>query len=252
MRISCAPWTTLLGNRRGMRHLVRSGFTIIEVMIATAIFMMVIAAIYSTWMAILRGSKAGLEAAANAQRARIALRTIQDALLSAVVFPENRDYYPFFLEKDGEFPRLTFSARLPSTFPGVGRFSGNIMRRVQFAVEGGDNGKNELVMRQMPVLAIQDEEFEPYKLVLSQDVTLFNLSFLNPRSGKFEEEWTGAATNTLPRLVRVVVGMGRVPGTDTARDVTMTEVAIPASGGRDFRLNAPIGQPPPPPQQPPP
>src|SRR5438128_1577215 len=60
------------------RHPSTAAFTLIEIMIAITILALVITAIYSSWTAILRASKAGLDAAASVQRARIAVRTLED------------------------------------------------------------------------------------------------------------------------------------------------------------------------------
>ena len=63
-------------------HLEKStrAFTIIEIMTAMAIFGMIVAAIFASWSAIAHGSVSGNRAAAEAQRARVALRTIEEAL----------------------------------------------------------------------------------------------------------------------------------------------------------------------------
>ena len=45
------------------------GFTIVEVMLAVMMFGLIIIGIYSVWSVIVQGSKAGLSAAAVAQRA---------------------------------------------------------------------------------------------------------------------------------------------------------------------------------------
>src|SRR5512147_553777 len=65
---------------------LRSAFTLIEIMIAIGIFSLVLAAIYSSWTAILRASKTGLEVAAAVQRSRIAVRMLEDSLGSAQSF----------------------------------------------------------------------------------------------------------------------------------------------------------------------
>ena len=43
----------------------RRGFTLVEILMAMAIFALVLTAIYATWTAILRGSRVGLEVAAQ-------------------------------------------------------------------------------------------------------------------------------------------------------------------------------------------
>ena len=211
------------------------GFTIIEVMIAMAIFMMVVAAIYATWTAILRGSKVGLEAAANVQRSRIALRTLQEALTTAVNYPDNPRYYTFVAESSGDYADVEFSARLPNSFPGVGRYGGSLLRRVRFTVEPGKQNNNELVMYEKPFLLPPDNDFNPYRLVLSRDVSLFMVEFFDAQKGEYSRDWK--QTNALPRLVRVAVGLGHQSGSSgTPQDLVTTTIAIPATAiGRDFQ-----------------
>jgi len=57
-----------------------AGFTLVEILVALGIFSLVLAAIYSSWTAILRASKVGTEAAAAVQRARMTGRTIEEFL----------------------------------------------------------------------------------------------------------------------------------------------------------------------------
>src|SRR5205814_2813945 len=46
------------------------GFTLVEILVAIGILALVLAAIFSSWTAILRASKTGLDAAAAVQRSR--------------------------------------------------------------------------------------------------------------------------------------------------------------------------------------
>src|SRR5881394_2088881 len=104
------------------------GFTIIEVMIAIFIFALVLTAIYSTWFGILKGTKSGTTAAAAVQRSRIAMRAIEDAFLTMVMFNDNLKHYWFITEASGDFSGASFVARLPASFPGVGRYGDQIVR----------------------------------------------------------------------------------------------------------------------------
>src|SRR5438309_9559508 len=88
-----------------------AAFTLIEILVAIGIFSMVLAAIYSTWTAILRSTKVGLEAAAAVQRARIAGRTIEETLASVQSFSLNQNYYAFVAENGSE-ATLSFVSRL--------------------------------------------------------------------------------------------------------------------------------------------
>lgn len=217
---------------RGLRRLDRArtrwAFTIIEVMIAISIFMMVMAAIYSTWLAVLRSTQASLKAAAHAQRSRVAVRTLQDALLSAVNHQANLRDYSFTSDVSTDFANIEFSARLPASFPGVGRFGGSIVRRVQFLVERADHGKDELVLYQRPLLLAEEQhDFRGHRLVLSPDVSIFRVHFLEAQTGKWEQEWK--TTNSLPKLMRLELGLGRKDGGDEPADLTSTILAIPGN-----------------------
>ncbi|MBI1840702.1 MAG: prepilin-type N-terminal cleavage/methylation domain-containing protein [Verrucomicrobia bacterium] len=216
----------------------KRGFTILEIMISMAIFMMVMASVYAVWSSILRGSEAGLKAAANAQRSRVAMRTLHDALLTTVSHPENLKHYTFLAESSGDFADIRFTARLPSSFPGVGRYGGSIVRRVRFTVEPGASGNNELVLYQQPLLTPQDRDFNPYRLVLSPDVSLFTVEFFDALKAEYTREWK--QTNSIPRLVRVAIGMGKGNGRSAREDIAATTIAVPATRvGTELQRNLP-------------
>jgi len=99
------------------------GFTIIEIMIAMVIFGMIVAAIFATWSAVAHGSVAGNRAAATAQRSRIALRTMEDALGATRSYVADVQYYTFDAENGSE-PYLSFVTKLSPSFPRSGRFGG--------------------------------------------------------------------------------------------------------------------------------
>ena len=226
-----------------MRSRARGGspaFTIIEIMLAIGIFAMVLTAIYATWTAILRGSKAGMTAAAAVQRARITIRALEDALLTVRMYAENRNWYSFVADTKGDMASLSMVCRLPSSFPGVGRYGDQIVRRVNFFVRGGANGQNELVMTQIPMLSANEATAEPYSLVLAKDVSLFLLDFWDQRANEWATDWK--QTNQLPKLVRVSLGLGSTKGSSQPQDVVTRIVAIPSLViGREIQM--PLGAP---------
>lgn len=182
-----------------------SAFTLVEILIAIGIFSMVLAAIYSTWTAILRSSKVGLGVAAAVQRARIASRTIEETLGSVQSFAANRNYYAFVSE-NGSQAMLSFVSRLSPSFPRSGKFAGLDVRRVTFSLEQGRDGSRQLVLRQTPLLMETDKDEVNYPLVIAKNVKEFKSEFWDTRLQDWIDEWK--QTNQIPTLVRVTLKLG--------------------------------------------
>ena len=210
------------------KNKLKRAFTLLEIMIAMTIFTVVLIAIYSSWMSIVRGSKSGLNAAAAAQRSRIAMRAIEDALLTTQLYTENIRYYNFVAEtSEPKFAWLSLTSRLPGSFPGSGLFGDQVVRRVTFSVEPGADGKNQLVMTQIPLLVVTNSEVTAYPLTLARDVSLFVLDFWDEQLNG----WTGEllTTNVIPKMVRVSLGIGHA-GTSSSQpmEVTSRIIAMPS------------------------
>lgn len=203
-------------------------FTIIEVMIAIFIFSLVLTAIYGTWLGILKGTKSGINAAAAVQRSRIAMRAVEDAFLTMVMFNDNIKHYWFITEANGDFSGASFVARLPASFPGVGRYGDQIVRRVSFNTQPSPEGNYDLVMNQAPMLLETNSGMaEAYSLVLAKDVTLFMLEYYDLQKGEWFTDWVN--TNTLPRLIRITLGQGKSKGGNYApQDIVTRVVSAPA------------------------
>jgi len=200
----------------------RHAFTIVEVMVAVFIFGMIILGIYATWSAVVQANASGLRAAASAQRARISIKCIQDALTTAQMFAANGTNYWFLADTSrDDAASLSFVARLPASFPGVGRYGDAIVRRVSFFT---DNERN-LIMTQYPLL-VSPKDHEPYSLQLAKDVTLFMFEFWDDQKKEYVTEW--AKTNQLPTLVRVALGLGKAGGDpNKPLDLVTCTVAMP-------------------------
>jgi prepilin-type N-terminal cleavage/methylation domain-containing protein len=206
----------------------KSGFTLIEIIVALALLGLIVAAIYSSWAVIVRGSRTGLEAAAAVQRERVAVRTIEEALTCARSFAANIQYYSFVAE-NGDQPSLSFVAHLSKSFPRSGRFGDLDVRRVTFSVEPGPDSTRQLVLRQSPLLMDWDIDEQEHPVVLAKDVKDFKMEFwnahLNPPD--YVDEWT--RTNELPPLILFTLELGSDPQhPNQARQVIARLVALPA------------------------
>ncbi len=180
----------------------------LELMIAIAIFGSIMVSIYACWINIARGIKVGEIAASSAQRGRVALHTVEQALQTAQCYSYNNAYYVFLADsRDERFSSIEFTARLPDTFLGGGYFGNQVMRRIAFYVKNGEGRQNNLVMSQVPLLDANEQK-DPYEIVLARDITRFSLEFWRPGDKDFSPDFV--ETNQLPKLVRITMGIGHV------------------------------------------
>jgi len=193
---------------RGFRHArggaanrcARAAFTLIEILLAVGILAGVLAAIYSSWMAILRSSQTAQRAAAEVQRSRLAVRTLEEALTCAQMSADAPQHFAFLADMPDESSRLSFVSRLPESYPRSGKFRYQPMRRVEFLVEPDETGVQTLVLRQTPFLFETDPEEQRLPLRLARNVVMFEVHYKGLSGEEWELEWP--FTNQLPRQVR--------------------------------------------------
>ncbi len=202
-------------------------FTLIEIMVAIAIFTLLVAAVYSTWVVILKSSQVGQEAAAQAQRQRIAIRTIEDSLTCIQSFQASMQYYSFNVT-NGDQPVLSFVARVPDVFPRNGRFDSNL-RRLTFSVETGTDSEKDLVLRQNEILKDMDDAEQATPLVLARNVKDFVVECWDTNAMDWAAEWD--STNTIPTIVRVTLTLGGNQlgsGNAAPTPAIVREIAVPS------------------------
>jgi len=207
-------------------------FTLLEIMLAIGILSGLIAAIYASWSAILRSSQVGLDAAIEAHRLRVAMRSIEESIKSAVIFELNLSYYSFLADTESDFAAFSLVSRLSDSFPGSGLFYDQPLRRVTFTVERS-NQVNQLVMRQHPVLAPLEEGQEPYPLVLIENIGVFALEFWDGQLNDWAPEWI--YTNQFPAMIRYSFGplapdQQRVPEEQVIRRIVHVPAATVRAG----------------------
>jgi type II secretion system protein J len=206
-------------------------FTLIEVMVAIAIFALLVAAVYSTWVVIIKSAQVGQAAAARVQRQRIAIRTLEDSLTCIQSFQASMGYYTFNVT-NGEQPGLSFVARLPDFFPRNGKFDANL-RRLTFSVEAtGEDSERDLVLRQNPILMDLDTDEQQIPLVLARNVKDFIVECWDTNALDWVDGWD--STNSLPPMVRITLTLTLDNQNDhynsTAPVLAITrEIAVPSS-----------------------
>jgi len=206
-------------------------FTLIEVMVALMIFTMLVAAVYATWVLLLKSSQVAQEAAAQVQRERIAIRTLEDSLTCIQSFQASMQYYTFGVT-NGDKPSLSFVARVPDVFPRNGRFDSNL-RRLTFTVEppaesaGGSDAENDLVLRQNEILKDVDADEQATPLVLARNVKDFAVECWDTNTLDWADEWDD--TNSIPPMVRITLTLGGNPADSSSAATSITrEIAMPS------------------------
>jgi len=189
----------------------RRAFTLVEIMVAIALFMMIMGSVMACWKSILSSSRVGEAAAAAAQRARTSMRAVEDSLdnLEIVNTPQVIRYYAFIADtSEPQFASVSFAARLPASFLGSDYFGDAVLRRVTFDVEKDANNQNQLnlVMTQYPLLAIPTDDFPPKSIILARDVTAFVLEFWSPKDDDWMTDFL--KTNEVPPMIRITLGTG--------------------------------------------
>ncbi|MSU31420.1 MAG: hypothetical protein EXS25_01930 [Pedosphaera sp.] len=210
-----------------LRKADEPAFTVLEVMVAVLMFAIIITSLHSTWKLIIQSTRSAIRSTTEAQRARMAMRTLENALVSATLFSGNPKLYFFQAETSGQFAAISFAADLSDSFPGSGIFGGEKIRRVSFYVPPGGT---DLVVDQTSLLANLEMGGEPSTTVLARDVSLFQLEFWDAQQRDFATEWM--STNQLPVIVRVTLGFGKSlrlnePSQRVTRIVRLPTVAVP-------------------------
>ncbi len=216
--------TKLTRNARLPRR--AKGFTLLEIIVALFVLGLVVSAIYSSWMAVVRGAETGKKAAAAVQRSRIAVRTLEDALTSARMFAADLDYYSFEAQ-NGDEASLSFVSRLSDSFPRSGKFGPFNVRRLTFSIEPGPDSGNQLVLRQNPILMDLDIDEKEHPLVLAKNVAKFGMEFWDVRKADWLDEWT--LTNQLPTLVRITLELASNDPYSQTRQTVTKEIALPTT-----------------------
>ncbi len=197
-------------------------------MVSIALFMLVMGSVIACWRCVVNGKIIAENAAAAAQRARVGMRTVEDALTSSEISanPYSIQYYAFLTDTSGKFASLSVAAHPPADFPGSGLFGDNVMRRVTFDVENVD-GTNNLVMNQSPLLEALDDQNTPYPITLARDVSIFMLEFWSEQDGDWATELL--VTNAFPPMIRVTLGVGHpADRSDVPYDLIVRTIAMPA------------------------
>jgi general secretion pathway protein J len=176
------------------------GFTLIEVVLALAIFALMGAILYGAFSL---GYSAVEKSQANAtrnQKQRSAGDLLASYIHSAFPYRESQQQAtPFF---SGEMDSLTFVSAYSHGMGGRG------MAKIHVAAEGDKTGRAVLLLDETTPVRISAEgsaEGQVLKVMLQEGIKDFRLAYLDPQAEDetWEERWDGRERGRLPRAVRL-------------------------------------------------
>ncbi len=206
----------------------KAAFTLVEMVVAMAIFSLILAFVYKTFFSFAQTTKASAEATTKVQRDRIALKTIEDAFSGLVYYEQNQSIYGFVVNtEDYDYPSISFVSRVPPDFLGNKEFGSERLRRITFQVEDDEDYGRSLVMYQSSTLQPMEslEVEEPSRWVLGQDLDTFLMVFWSTINGEWVYEWT--ETNSIPTRIKFEMAYVRADGSAAlAEDMQKREIII--------------------------
>ena len=169
-----------------------AGFTLPEVLTSVMIVGLVLVTLYSCWAAVLDATQSSADAVQDAQRERMAVRAITEAL-AGVSWYENHKEGPLLLDDSLRFSHLKLISRVPPGFWGERELSDYPLRRIEFLTE-------EVPMPSGP---FQHQGETTYQLVMIQQALLaptnsvsVHRTILLPRVETFDVEVHSGGTNS--------------------------------------------------------
>jgi general secretion pathway protein J len=185
-----------LGRKAAPRHADASGFTLIEVVMALAIFALMGGILYGAFSL---GHSAVAKSDANATRSQ-KQRAIADLLGSYVRsgFPYRETAQSQAISFAGESDSLTFVSAYSQGMGGRG------MAKITIAKEDDGKGQASLQLTETAPVRFGADGGQRHSIVLQANLREFRLAYLDPQAEdeKWEDRWDGSERGKLPRAVR--------------------------------------------------
>jgi general secretion pathway protein J len=207
----------------------RAGFTLIELVLATAIMASILAAVLLTWNTGLAALKRSRDLTENLQRQRAVMDILSRSFRTAMFSQENAVWYAWDTEDNGDADSVSFVA---TDVPAVGGLqqSGGVPQRIQFSLEPDENNELALMARVKNFLAY-DIDDAGQTIRLANWVKSFNLRYYDQPNDQWLDTWDD--TTTMPPEVELTITMAS--SNPTQGDVTLVKIVnIPCTGAQQI------------------
>lgn len=195
-----------IGNRR-------SGFTLLEILVALAILVFAFAIIWETFSGTVMAWQRGGQLLDELRHGDFVMEQLVSALRSASYFKKDgkeNGRYGFRLETGnaGSYPgdKLSWVTTSSAFIPPDSELSKGT-HRIIFSIEDNDDGDPSVCIRAYDPLLEDEDTVEMERWFVSTEVQGIQCRVYNLEEKIWENSWEGELTNTLPSLVEITLYM---------------------------------------------
>ncbi len=191
------------------RSFARSGFTLLEVMVAIVILVVVMSIAFEVFSATLRGWKRGTEVADGIKHGDFAMNELVSALDSTIYFFNPRKVYAFLVEKDSTLgipsDRISFVTASSAFMPPYSPYEKG-PHRLKLFIDIDDTDAPALYALPMPAVADPEtfeEDYTTEPILVSRSISGLEILFWDKNAEEWTEEWE--ADNSIPERIQVTL-----------------------------------------------
>ncbi len=219
----------------------RRGFTLVEVLIATALIAMAMALLFGSFYNVTRSSQKGQAKLDRLRHGELVMDQLVRALRFAAFFENNPKKYAFWQEKNGGSPPKDVISWVTSSPAFIPPRDGLVygLHRLFLSIEDTDDGPALHAVAYPHLQDLEDPDFEerdPW--LVSREVTGLEFRWYDQDGKSWEDEWE--KENALPQFVEVTLTLRPLDPGEKAVEMTRV-VQIPA--GAFSRLRNRMTQP---------
>ncbi len=194
-------------NLKGSPIKFRSGFTLLELLIALSILSISFVVIWSTFSGVIKAWERGTDLLNELRHGDYVMEQVVSALRSTAFFKTAPGKYGFHLESGsaGSYPgdRVSWVTAHPAFMPPDSEL-GRGLHRIVISIEDNKKGDPGFAVRAFSHFSdLGDEDTDPW--FVSSEVKGIECRTFDPESEDWETDWED--TNTIPSLVEITLYM---------------------------------------------
>jgi general secretion pathway protein J len=206
-----------------MKPRYRSGFTLVEVILAVTLLGLIVTAVYSIWSSALQGWKRSGSLTETLQRERVVFGALEEMTASLVFMRSDKALYEIRGVHKDDGDSISFvTASDAFLSPADAGVAG--MRRVTLSQEYDEYRQPYLGIRNTAALAEETKEPGPPR-VLSAEVTGFTVRYRHPQTGAWQNEWS--ERNLLPAGIEYTITFAAGSGPQAVATTATRLVEVP-------------------------